>query len=705
MRASSFPCELAMSSCIARVFAAVLLPLSALPVWAQSADSAAEMTPVTVLAQTQDAVSTAPDIEMARQAQANIAGAVTVLDQARWREGRAATPADMLRQATGVFAASRFGSEESRLSIRGSGLQRTFHARGVMFLQDGVPLNLADGSGDFQAMEPLATRYLEVFRGANALQYGSSTLGGAINFHTPSGHDAVDEVRAELGSFDYGRIYAQLAAAGEKADAVVAASQYGQQGFQAHADQSTQRLFANMGYRNNEQLEQRLYVSAVHTDSEIPGALTEAEFRRGDVQKAAPGNVAGDYQRNFDLYRLAYKVNWQATANGGLELASFYSGKQLFHPIYQVIVQDNGDYGADLRWRQSGYAGRENDRFSLGLRLHYGSTDEDRYVNVGGYAGARTDRNTQRAENTTTYAEYTAVLDSAWSVVGNLQYIDSLRRFDDLCYSGSTPSCGGANASFSKRYEKILPRLGVIYTLAEGMQLFANASALYEPPTFGEINGVNVNRLEAQEGWSYELGSRGRLSDIMTVGGVLEWDVALYQAPLENELLAIQVAPNAYSTLNADRTLHRGVEMGVSLVPANWAQLRFNYLLNDFHFENDAVYGNNAIAGVPGQVLNADFFWRSTRGGWYAGPTVQAASSSWVDHDNQVKAPGYTVYGFKLGQQFNPALSWYLEGRNLTDKVYAATTGVVGNAVTPANQRLFNPGDGRALYAGITWAP
>jgi len=76
-----------------------------------------------------------------------------------------------------------------------------------------------------------------------------------------------------------------------------------------------------------------------------------------------------------------------------------------------------------------------------------------------------------------------------------------------------------------------------------------------------------------------------------------------------------------------------------------------------------------------------------------------------VDHVNKVQAPGYAVYGLKLGQQLNAAFSWFLEGRNLTDKVYAATHGVVGDATVPANQRLFNPGDGRAVYAGITWMP
>lgn len=90
----------------------------------------------------------------------------------------------------GVFVQPRFGSGEARLSIRGSGLQRTFHLRGIELLQDGVPVNQADGGGDFQAIEPLSTRYIEVYRGANALTYGAATLGGSINFVSATGLDA-----------------------------------------------------------------------------------------------------------------------------------------------------------------------------------------------------------------------------------------------------------------------------------------------------------------------------------------------------------------------------------------------------------------------------------------------------------------------------------------------------------------------------------
>ncbi|MEO6699429.1 MAG: Plug domain-containing protein, partial [Paraperlucidibaca sp.] len=117
-------------------------------------------------------------------------GGVSVVDAQDYLTGRAGTMEDTLKLAPGVFIASRFGSDEARISIRGSGLQRTFHGRGLLLLQDGVPLNLADGGFDMQAIEPQATRYIEVERGANALRYGGSTLGGAINYVSETGRSS-----------------------------------------------------------------------------------------------------------------------------------------------------------------------------------------------------------------------------------------------------------------------------------------------------------------------------------------------------------------------------------------------------------------------------------------------------------------------------------------------------------------------------------
>lgn len=640
--------------------------------------------------------TTVPGLTAARAAVAETAGGASVVDAADYREGRVSTPADALRYAPGVFVASRFGSEESRLSIRGSGLQRTFHGRGVMLLQDGVPLNLADGGVDFQAIEPLAAQYIEVYRGANALAHGATTLGGAIQYVSTTGRDAVPEVRLEGGSFGHQRLFGQLAAASDKADILISASHYARDGFQAHSAQDTQRLFANAGYRVSDTLEHRFFLAVVQTDSELPGSLTEQELRTGQTRLAAPGNITGDQKRDFDLWRGSYKLSWQPGASQRVEFSTFYSAKDLVHPIHQVLLQDSRDYGADLRWTLDAPFGRRRDELLLGARAVRGDTDDDRFANVASQPGARTDKSEQRAENADLYLQYRLGLADDWELSSGVQRVSALRDYRDLFF---TPPAD-PDKSFSRRYEKWVPRVGLLFRATEQVQVYANASGVFEPPSFGELTGgPGVDILDAQEGRSLELGSRGSLGE----GDRMGWDVTLYQADLKKELIAYQVSPGVSRTLNADRTVHRGVEAGFTARLLEAWQTRLSYQLNDFHFDDDASYGNNAIPGIPRQAVNAELMYRLEAQRAYIGPTITAASSAWVDHRNTLRAPGYAVYGLKLGQQLTDAISWFLEGRNLTDKAYAATTGVAIDASTPANQRLFNPGDGRSVYAGFEW--
>src|SRR3546814_8388214 len=129
----------------------------------------------------------------------------------------------MLAFSPGVFAQGRYG-EEARLSIRGSGIGRGFHLRGVTLLIDSAPVNTADGSGDFQEIDPLMLSHLEVYRGANGLRFGASSLGGAINAVTPSartlGHGFA--ARVEGGSFGPWRGHAKAGHVGERGDLLIA---------------------------------------------------------------------------------------------------------------------------------------------------------------------------------------------------------------------------------------------------------------------------------------------------------------------------------------------------------------------------------------------------------------------------------------------------------------------------------------------------
>ncbi|MFM8151878.1 MAG: TonB-dependent receptor plug domain-containing protein, partial [Polynucleobacter victoriensis] len=146
-------------------------------------------------------------VDGARENIKTIPGGASVVDLNQVREGRQSTWSDSLAMAPGVFIQDRFGSEEARISVRGSALSRTYHSFGIKVLQDGVPVNYADGFFDMQTVDPNASRYVEVLRGPNATTYGATTLGGAINFVAPTGYDNQGIItRAEVGSFAYNKV-------------------------------------------------------------------------------------------------------------------------------------------------------------------------------------------------------------------------------------------------------------------------------------------------------------------------------------------------------------------------------------------------------------------------------------------------------------------------------------------------------------------
>src|SRR5690606_5165836 len=113
-----------------------------------------------------------------------------------------ASLADMLRLVPGIWAVSNSGTDGLFLSSRGSNLDATnYDMNGMKLLQDGLPVTTADGNNHNRIIDPLSARYASVARGANALSCGASTLGGAINFVSPTaGEDFDNQLYVNGGS-------------------------------------------------------------------------------------------------------------------------------------------------------------------------------------------------------------------------------------------------------------------------------------------------------------------------------------------------------------------------------------------------------------------------------------------------------------------------------------------------------------------------
>jgi iron complex outermembrane receptor protein len=670
---------------------------------------------------------TVPSVSQARREINRTPGGVTVIDAEQIREGRVSTFADSLGTAAGVYVQPRFGAEETRLSIRGSGIQRTFHLRGIKVMQDGVPLTLADGGGDFQSLEPLATRYIEVYRGANALQYGAATLGGAINYISPTGYDAAPlTLRGEVGSFGYLR--SQIAVAGEKNgfDGYASLSTFDQDGFRRHAHQNVQRIVANGGMRISPDLETRLYFGYFDGDSELPGNLCKSQLRRDPRQNNLlntgctapnPNNiVATDQKRDVDLYRVANKTVYRF-GEARLELFGYYSDKQLFHPIFNVISEDNQDVGLSARLVSDAKLAGLPNRVIFGIAPARGRTDQDRFSNdVTRGRSVRTNTLEQESTTVEAYVEDQLTIVPRWTIVLGTQYTHAKRENIDRFFGaqvGAQAIAAGAqtaNESFRVSYSGWSPKLGLRHDWSDSVQFFANVSRSYEPPSLGELTGglrPVINK--AQRGTTFEVGSRGGSAE-------LGWDLALYHSRIRDELLArnipdpINPANQISVTANAPKTIHQGLELAANGAflksAAGIADWRGALLINDFKFDGDAQFGDNTLPGIPKSFFRGEVGYRFA--GMPGGPLRIGANLEWspqdypVDMANTLFADSHAIWGLRVQQTIGKSLSWFIDGRNLSDRKYASATGVIQNA-GGLDSAQFLPGDGRSVFAGLEW--
>jgi iron complex outermembrane receptor protein len=674
---------------------------------------------------------TIPSIEVMGRELDRVPGATTLIDAETYKKGRANTLKDALDYAPGVFVQPRFGSEEARISIRGSGLQRTFHGRGLKLMQDEVPLNIADGGFDFQAVDPLTARSIEVYRGANALQFGATTLGGAINFTTPTGYDAPGvRLRTEYGSFNTARALYETGRVVGPFDYYTSFSHLSTEGYRDHSAQNNQRLFSNFGLKLNDSLETRFFVTWVHSQSELPGSLTKAQLETNPRLAARSGiatfdNITSDWQRNYDLLRIANKTTWQQ-GDHRLTLTSFYSRKDLHHPILFVIDQLTDDFGMGLRYDYSGDVAGHRNRFTLGFNPTWGFNNDRRYDNVRGASGTQRAHMRQYAGNFDLYADnqFWITEQLALSLGGQ---ISAAQRSNENRALGNNPAF-----SDDQQWWGYSPKIGLLFESNPGLQWFANLSRSFEPPSFGELVGTSLSGfpnfsltrtlpvpLEAQTATTVEVGTRGKRNRF-------QWELAWYHAWIENELLEFQIAPGLNRTVNAGKTIHHGIEAGGSVdvlrglfdkgqasaqkqsqastsdhFTGDKLVLRGAYLWNQFRYQNDPTYGDRPLAGIPEHYVRSELTYEHPAG-FYVGPNLECVPKGYrVDSAGTLFTDSYFLLGARIGWRSAKKLSVFLEGRNLTDKRYAATTGVVSNATTSPAQ--FLPGDGRSLFLGVEY--
>ncbi len=151
--------------------------------------------------------------------------------------GRAATLDEALKSAPGLVVAKSGGpGQPSALFLRGSASEHT------LVLLDGVEINdpsAPAGAFDFSTLDMNLVERVEIFKGPQALRFGSGAMGGVINVVTRKGYASAEDsvgggrLAVRAGSFETNALSAALLGGTERAHYAISLNRFESAGISA----------------------------------------------------------------------------------------------------------------------------------------------------------------------------------------------------------------------------------------------------------------------------------------------------------------------------------------------------------------------------------------------------------------------------------------------------------------------------------------
>ncbi len=669
----------------------------------------------------------------ARETLDKVPGGTNLIDLDEF-QGSQASVARVLEFEPGIVIQEFFGgNDQPRVNVRGSGIQDNPVSRGIQLLYDGLPLNQADGSFIIGLLDPELARQVSVYRGANALRFGATTLGGAIDFGLRNARNSpASQATLEAGSYGLRKGSAALAGAGEAWDLLLRVADSRADGWRAHSEAQRSSLALNAGLRDGA-LENRTLLLYTRNRFDAPflltkhRALTDPRSVMGDYVGLPPDegglfeqflNVrVRDPHRDTEQLRLSSRTTlFGEAATHVLGVYAERVDDTFRNPATEVRTAATNaglDYAVDGAPRLWGERATELQGF---VSANAGRMPREHHLvsPMDGSLAGNFAKVGQRAANLVIGGQALQPLAPGWQALAAAQWVRNVRDIDDRQRPGLLDS--------RMRYSAFNPKLGLIFKPGENERWFANLSRSSEAPTFWQLADLGAGSnpgspntlylqahpLKLQTATTFEIGTQQRSPR-------LGWEAAYYLSRVRDELIAeVQNYAIDGTTVNYDHpTRHQGVELAFNaatapgvLMRADRFTLRGIYNWSDFRFRGGR-YAGKRIAGVPQHLLFAE-------GGWWPLPGLFVGlNARWqpkdtpVDHANAgLVQDAYLLLGAKLSWRPNPKAEFFLDLHNLADRKYQTAYVVRGyspdNSASPLNMPTFIPGPGRSGSAGVT---
>jgi outer membrane receptor protein involved in Fe transport len=604
-----------------------------------------------------------------------------------------------------------------------------------LYLEDGIPTR-ATGFFNHNALYEVNIAQaggIEVVRGPGTALYGSDAIGGIVNVLTraPSSQPEAS-VTGEAGSFGWRRLLLDGTRALGPDDAVRADANL------THTDgwrdgTAYDRHSANLRWDHDidGHAGMKTLLSVTHIDQQT-GA--NSPLVRDDYLHHPTRNNFMPAYRKVDALRLSTQYEHEAgpdllsvtpyLRSNEMDLNGSYN--MSFDP--RIEKTEVASLGVMLKWRHD-FNGAWKPRLITGVDLEHspGTRTENSLMLVKTGSGAQTVY-TGYAVGGRIY-DYDVDFKSRSAYLhGEVSPIEGLRltaglRHDTLSYdmtnhltAGASTASGrfyGQLASAAASYSHLSPKLGLTFALSPASSLYASWNHGFRAPSENQLfrAGSAASPADAQNKAQLALALKPIKASQVEIGVRGEaqgwgYDLVVYDLRKRDDLVSQRdLATNVTTNVNAGRTDHRGVELGLGKsFNRHWRlDAALSYAKHRYveWITASADYSGHEMESAPRVLVDTRVTWTPSQRTSAQLEWVRIGAY-WLEAGNSPtfgKYPGHDVFNLRVNQAIGPQVKLFARIMNLTDKRYADSASVSSNTA------VFSPALPRSCFAGmeVTW--
>lgn len=653
--------------------------------------------------------------------------AISKISTKMLEETKATAIYEAVNKTPGVVMVN-YNNEQHAMSIR----QPMGTANYYLYMEDGVPIRPMGVFNHNAVLEinQFTISSIEVVKGPVSSIYGPEAVGGAINFigQRPTAIPTA-KMGLQFDQFGYKRIQAGAGArfgkfgiyAGglysSQNNSWMASSDYTKNSWNVRAEyQISERTkltaslmygyyFSNTaGSVDSIAFYNRAYVSPTDFTYRKSTASRNRITLEHEWNKKAKSFITLFHRYNKHGQNPSYAIRWttgQTTARGEINSNDFKSygiiaqhSQKLNFLNSKLLAGGMFDFSPNDYWSY---------QIDLNAQLRAGGTSVEKYTVKQERPDIKLADYSAKIRNAALYAQFET------EPLKNLRFTAGL-RYDRMSFTYDNYL---DNSTGGKKYEQVTPKLGVTYNFKKGKGLYANFSQGFAPPGLTAVFRRKPNTNPAE--FYYNL-TPGQFNNYEIGGWASLWknkiyaDVTFYKMDGKNELLNIRQPDNSFDYQSAGKTLHRGVEYGVTFKPTAQFNFRFGgttalHRFEDFLVSTKSTDALKKLDGyemptAPRTVFNTEFsYYPKWLKNFRTSIEWQHVDGWYQNQINTVRYKGYDLLNFRIGYTWK-GIELYSNVMNLTDALYA-TSATRGNNVT--DRTTFTPAAPRTFVVGLQY--